>query len=208
MGLPYTYKSLYYTDTDLRTLFNKIKQSSRQDKVSDLNLFYNSINFFYNTFFFLGKESVEITSDERGLFFEVKLEKLLRVAILTIVILAFFVKSIWSLIILSGLLILIMYVLVIVDVHNSIVSLLDDLIKGENIPEKLSPEQIQWLKDPDRCPACGEHLSPYDSFCPECGLNLKGRRKPKIQPVSRTGFFYYRIYYKYKKNSDNRPKTN
>ena len=207
MGLPYTYRALYYTDNDLRTLFYKIKQHSQQDKVSDLNLFYNSINFFYNSFFFLGKEKVEITSVERGLFFEVKLEKLLRIAILTIVLLAFFVKSIWALIIWSVTLILIMYVFVIIDIHNSIASLLDEILKSKNVPEKLSPEQIQWLNDADRCPACGERLSPFDSFCPECGLNLKGRRKVKIQPVSRTDFFNCRIHYKFKKKPDNQSKT-
>ncbi len=38
---------------------------------------------------------------------------------------------------------------------------------------ELSKEQQQWVNDPDRCPACGEHNVGSKAVCPDCGLTLR-----------------------------------
>lgn len=196
MALPYTYRALYQTEINANKLFFELRKKFFAKKITKIQFFQDKIFFNYNSFFFLGKANVvlDFTTDE-GFYFEVVLEKILKVIVILIVIMAFVVSGLWNLLLLSGGLIFIIYILVIIDVHNSLTSFFDEVIGETQRPEVFSEEQLKWIKEKERCPACGEKLTEYDSFCPECGLNLKRYRKSKIQPVSRTGFYDYRIFY-------------
>jgi hypothetical protein len=38
---------------------------------------------------------------------------------------------------------------------------------------QFSKEQLQWVNDPNRCPACGENDVTNKAVCPDCGLSLR-----------------------------------
>ncbi len=68
------------------------------------------------------------------------------------------------------------------------------------IPDKehLSAEQKEWLKDKNRCPACGYFLSSIDLTCPECDLQLN--RKRKDLPLDTAKYQDLPVKYHLKKN--------
>ncbi len=53
------------------------------------------------------------------------------------------------------------------------------------LPEKATKEQIDWLKNPNICPACGAARNPYSDKCLECGLSF-GAIKKLIDNQSQT----------------------
>jgi len=201
MPLPYTYRAFYQTDFTAKKLFFELRKKFLVKKILDIEYYQNQISFIYNSFFFIGRAKVILDfSSKDGFHFEVVLENLLKVVVFLIVILAFIASGIWNLIFLSTAIIFIIYLLVIIDVHNTITDFFDKIIVFKETPEQISDEQLKWINQNDLCPACGEQLTEYDSFCPECGLNLRNRRKVKEQKVSRTGFNDFRIFYNYKSN--------
>jgi len=47
----------------------------------------------------------------------------------------------------------------------------------DELSEVLSDEQKKWIKDPGKCPACGNEISEYQQNCFECGLKLREKTK-------------------------------
>lgn len=196
MALPYTYRALYQTEIIANKLHFELRKKFFAKKITKIQFFQDKISFTYNSFFSLGKADVVLDfSTDEGFYFEVVLEKILKLLVILIVLVAFVASGIWNLLLLSVGVILGVYIFVVLDVHNTLTSFFDEVIGETQTPEVISEEQLIWIREKDRCPACGEKLTEYDSFCPECGLNLKRYRKVKTQPMSRTGFYDYRIFY-------------
>jgi predicted Zn-ribbon and HTH transcriptional regulator len=38
--------------------------------------------------------------------------------------------------------------------------------------ENISDEQLNWMSQPDTCPACGYTVDIHTTICPDCGLRL------------------------------------
>ncbi len=74
--------------------------------------------------------------------------------------------------------------------------------------EGLSDEQIAWLHDKSRCPACGEEISDWDLFCPECGLRLKQNNFTVPLDVSKYKEKRFTYHYKEQKKTHPRNKEN
>jgi hypothetical protein len=70
---------------------------------------------------------------------------------------------------------------------------------------QFSEEQLKWLKDPEKCPACGEEINEYDLNCPECGLKLRGNAK--LNPMNVTGYKTKRFKYFYRERKKNKNDT-
>lgn len=68
--------------------------------------------------------------------------------------------------------------------------------------ERLSAEQLAWIRNKELCSACGTKISVYDLHCPECGLRLK-QSQYLGQPLDVSKYQNAEIKYHYKhKNSD------
>jgi hypothetical protein len=68
--------------------------------------------------------------------------------------------------------------------------------------EDFSGEQIRWLNDPEKCPACGATIKEIDLFCPECGLKLKQNRFTKDLDTAKYVEIKQNIVYHYKKKEN------
>jgi predicted RNA-binding Zn-ribbon protein involved in translation (DUF1610 family) len=200
MALPYSYTSFYDTDLSSSDFFIKLKKISKVASIEDIFLDKNVISFNINSFLCCsGKEIVlKFRSDNSGFFYEFSLESLIKVSIFVILILAFIVRGFENLLIYFSVVVVLLYVVGIYHFKSVLENIFDKIALSKEQPEELSEEQQKWLKNPDVCPACGTELTAYDAVCPECGLNLKTYRKSKKQPVSRTGFETYRIFYRFK----------
>lgn len=74
-----------------------------------------------------------------------------------------------------------------IKISNSIKSIIYNLMGGKTDIGKpeLWKKQQEWMKDKNRCPACGEHKNAYSATCINCGLHLqKGKAEIKITNTS------------------------
>ena len=60
--------------------------------------------------------------------------------------------------------------------------------------EQLSRNQQEWIRESEKCPACGNTVSAYEQYCSDCGLLV--HVNPKIWPV--TASTYRPLNYEYK----------
>ena len=65
--------------------------------------------------------------------------------------------------------------------------------------EGFSKEQLVWMKDKNRCPACGKELGDWDIYCPECGLRIKQNNFTIPLNVSKYKEKRFNYFYKEKK---------
>jgi len=193
MAFPYTYNKTLtfilkkkYFDIDSSFLqsviFEKIKGNTKlkdvikKDKSILFKTFAPIFNFQYSVEFDFYKDR-----DEINITYEVNLEKLLMIVLVTIILTAFFsFVSVKYFLILAGVFALTIYGMFYLIIDNFIQTLLkkniDTIIISQDDTEKYSDEQIKWIFDDNRCSACGETLSDFDLCCPECGIKLKRSR--------------------------------
>ncbi len=204
MSLPYTYKSFYETDISVQKFFIKLKKLKESEHIDDIFFDKSVFKLDFKPQLFGLKNTVVIKfkKDSSGFDYEFSLENIVKVSIIIISISAFLYKDLINLIIFITIVIFSLYFIVIFHTKNFLENIFNKITKDVFIPEKMGKEQLSWQNNPDKCPGCGADLTIYDSFCPECGLNLKNRRKTKKQPVSRTGFPDYKILYKFYKDKE------
>lgn len=205
MGLPYTYRTFFETDITDKKFFIKLRKIKEPEQFD--NIFYENgvykLDFKPQLFGTKNSLKLEFKNYSTGFYYEFSLEGLIKISILIISISAFIIKDLVNLFIFNSIFILISYVLVIFHTKNYLENIFNLITKEDLIAEEMSPQQISWLNESNKCPACGADLSEYDSFCQECELNLKSWRKTKKQPVSRTGFENYKIKYNYYQEKSN-----
>lgn len=208
MALPLIYKSTINIPNSekvrLKKVFNPVfNEISRNPQVSNKKQEENKISFEFKALFNV-KYPVEINISKKNILrisFEVKLIKLVQISIALVVFTAFFSSFgfsgfLWF----SAFLTLGFYGLNVLFIENAI----QKLIKSTTIYKSLNPiteahlsnEQLKWMKDVNKCPACGEDLQSYDQNCPDCGLKLPRKATPKPFDVSK--YSNKRIKYTYK----------
>ena len=208
MGIPYTYKSTIeiqgaenYTTNEIIEVF--FKELVNNNLLSEYRKKGEKINFHYLSLFNI-KYPVEITIKNDNLLiitYETKLIKLIQISLVLIVITAFFSSfGVSGFLWFSAILTLIFFSANVLFIESGI----RKLIKSTDFYQNLNPgkegqfskEQMKWMKDVNKCPACGEKLNLYDINCPECGLKLP--RKPIAKPFDVSKYDNKRLSYHYK----------
>ncbi len=193
MAFPYTYnKTLTFTLKkkyfDINSSFLqsvifekikgnvKLKDVIKKDKNISFKTFAPIFNFQYSVEFDFYKDK-----DEINITYEVNLEKLLMIVLVIIILTAFFsFVSVKYFLILAGVFAITTYGFFYLIIDNFIQTIIkkniDTIIISQDDTEKYSDEQMKWISDDNRCSACGETLSDFDLYCPECGIKLKRSR--------------------------------
>lgn len=193
MAFPYTYsKTLTFTlkgkYRNIKTSFlqsiifeklrinNKLKGVTVKGKKVLIKAIAPVINFQYSVEFKFFKDE-----DEIQITYDVNLDKLLMIVLVTIILTAFFsFLSVKYFLILAGILTVSLYAIFYLIIDNFIQKIvkngIDYIIVNEDYSEKYSDEQLEWIYDDGRCSACGKVLSEFDLHCPDCGLKLKRSR--------------------------------
>lgn len=201
MSLPYSFKSFHEIDISFDKFLLKLeKNADIKNLSSDSGRVFFSINPILNSF--VTDVFIVFDAEKKGIFFEFNLHKLIKISIIIIMVFAFVIPDILRLILFSFIGVIFLYTVTSLHIVAYLRSIFDKIDVNKNSPEELSSEQLLWLQNPDICPACGYRLRKFDSFCPDCRINLAGRRKTHVQSDSRTGFFDYIITYNFssKKN--------
>jgi len=200
MSLPYSYRKFFETEISASKFFLKLEKSS---KIKNISFKENIIEFDFLTGFFNIKNKINLDFRQKkdGFYYEFNLHFLIQFSVILIIIFAFIISDFKNLLIFSSVIIFTVYVAVIYQISSILENVFEEILGNKIEAEKISEEQNEWMKNKDVCPACGNKLTEYDSFCPECKLNLSHQRNPKKQPVSRTGYFNYRIKYTYYKST-------
>ena len=208
MSLPYSYKSFYNTETepDFNLIYSKLKKSSEQINIKEIYSKSNKLNFITKNSLLGFKSKVKITknsSEKKGFEYEFELIGLLKIILVLIVFVAFFSRfSISNFLWYSSAFIVFFYTVNIFYINFYLRKLLQKLISESDFiiefKEKYSEEQKNWLKNPLKCSACGEDITDFDKFCPDCGIKLPGKRKKPTWNL--TKYENYRFKYTNSKN--------
>jgi len=193
MAFPYTYKqSLFFVlkpefiktnNKEILIHIGKFFQS--HFKIKNLKIAENKISFTSTApiFNFEYSTNLVVTKDDGdiNIHYEVNLEKLLTIALIAVILTAFFsFVSIKFFLILSAIfsvgLYSIFYLIIDNVTQTQIKKAIDNIILHENHAEKITDEQNSWINDDMRCSACGNYLEEFELHCKECGLKLKRNR--------------------------------
>lgn len=166
-------------------------------------IFFSYLNkvFRYN---FTSRIYTKQNGNDFDIVYEIEMYKVIQIIIAVIVLSAFFsFISVKYFLIFSGIFSLLFYYINLLMNVYSVEQIIKDAV-GENhytfsSAEVLTDEQIQWMKDKNRCSACGEYLSVTDVFCPECELRIKKGKPYKFYDSSK--YNDRKVSYHYKKNS-------
>ncbi|MEN8120794.1 MAG: zinc ribbon domain-containing protein [Bacteroidota bacterium] len=211
MSLPYSYKNKI-----------EIPESEEVDITYAINLYENHINslgfdeleredsiiqFISDHSLISFKYPVKLQIIKKELIsieYEIHLMQLIKITIALIVFIALFSSFgmtgfLWFSFVFSVIFFLVN--LLFVDSYIQKIIKSSQLYLSLNAPEQegFTDEQKKWLKDKNRCPACGEEITIYDLHCPDCGLKLK-QNKHTI-PLDVTKYKEKRFKYHYKKRN-------
>jgi rRNA maturation protein Nop10 len=176
---------------------NMVKQISINDEV---------LEFVHQSLFKI-QYPVEIRISETSnisIDYEIKLNKLIQVCIALVIIIAFFSNFelngfLWF----SFVFTIVFYGINIAVIDKYVRNLIYSVVKNqetlEETGEKMTKEQMEWIKDKTKCPACGEDVTEYDKLCPECGLKLKEKVPPLPSTVSKYKAKRIKYFFKQKK---------
>lgn len=213
MPFPYTYRGTVELLGDkirnvkpdksliFSVLFNTIKgkQNHNSELTAD-NLKYSAqagiFKYEYEVII-----SVKNNGDDININYDINVSRLINVILLTVIFSAFIsFFSIKLFLIFSILFSILFYALNLIYisglVKKDIESALGRNLYQFNEKEEFTDEQLNWMKDKFRCPACGEYLSIFDIDCPDCGLRIKKSRK--YLPVDTSKHKNVRIKYHYR----------
>lgn len=142
--------------------------------------------------------STEEKEDRQSFIFSVDYKNFINVCVLVIIFAAFFSRfSLSFLLWFSGIFVGVFYIVHYLFFSSLFSRIISKISKTEVLDDILTPEQIEWMQNPNLCSACGTKISKYDAHCPECGLFLS---KQSFSPYSTTEEKY--IYtYTYKEES-------
>jgi len=138
---------------------------------------------------------------ENGIGYKTKMSNLFSYAFISVVIIALLFRllpfGIWIMLLFFVTLVLIA-IKIIYDkrIYKIVDSVIPESLKF--LPEKATKEQLEWLKNPNVCPACGTERNPYNDKCFECGLHF-GAIKKLIDNQSQTGAKDVKFIYKNEK---------
>jgi hypothetical protein len=174
--------------------------------VKEISISEKSIQFNYQSLFGIPYQ-IEIKKceiDSKTVDYEIKLNKLIMVCIALIIFIAFFSSFRFSgFLWFSGIFTIIFYILNVVIVDKYVQGILKSGPNNKDTEpdtkEKLSKQQMEWLYDNSKCPGCGEDISEYDKNCPDCGLKIREKVKPKPYDLSKYEGKNIKYFFKEKK---------
>lgn len=176
------FKRNVYDFKDIQNLITKaiLKKNPINFEINKQNLFFTfkapALNFKYST-----ELSINFTKGNLNIDYEVNFENLIRIILIVIILTAFFsFLSVNYFLIASGLISVLFFIIGFLTVDHflekTIKQSIEAIVYDKNIVEKFSEEQLSWINDENKCSACGEHLTEFDLYCPECGIKLKRNR--------------------------------
>jgi hypothetical protein len=208
MSLPNSYSgkiSLSINDkTEHQQLIERIEtQFNSNPFVNEYVVNEDLVQFTYQSFLKI-QYIVDIQVPHNNIHFinyEIKLNKLIQVCIVLILFIAFFSSFTFSgFLWFSFVFTLVFYAVNIAIIDKDVQNIIHSAVKngelGGREEEILSKEQIEWMKDKSKCPACGENITEYDKYCPECGIKL--RDKVPQAPFNASKYKEKRIKYFFK----------
>jgi hypothetical protein len=144
---------------------------------------------------------IDIQNDETTIHYTVNLNGLVRLILYVIIIcIVLSVKSIELFLITSIVFSVLLYFTNLIEIIYKINRIISPYIKSDKKIElsidQISKLQEEWMKDKERCPACGSNLSIFDTQCPNCDLKL---REYKDVPINHTKEKGVNIRYFFKK---------
>jgi hypothetical protein len=186
------------------------KQLGKNQQVKNFHIKQDKIELTHQSLFNIHYQ-VEIfipNQAKNEIDYEIKLNKLINISIALIIFIAFFssfgiVGFLWFSAIFT-LLFFTLNVFIIDKYIRSIIKLsLNNQAKSGGNEEILSNEQVEWIKDQSKCPACGEEITDYDQNCPECGLRLRDKVPQGPFDISKYQHKRIKYYYKDKRKEKN-----
>lgn len=214
MAFPYTYKNKIElldtkvkgnklnTSTIIKLVANEIVLSnpevfSVEDNYIQYSIKSNILKYNYKINLF-----VEKAGNDHNVIFEIDLEKVLRIIITGVILIAFFsFLSVKYFLISAGIFSILFYILNVLIISTSVENIIKRAIGNNNYSfndsEVISKEQEYWIKNENLCPACGEFITNIDLNCPECGLRIK-KNKYTI-PLDLSKHKEKKVKYHYKK---------
>jgi hypothetical protein len=215
MSLPYSHIDKINLNVPDHNKFEDVIENFRQslrknDQVINLHSTDNGFQFSFKSLFTI-QYKIEIIINEmlqKEIAYEIKLNKLINVCIVLVIFTAFFSSfGVTGFLWFSAILTLVFFSINLIVVNNQIQAILKSAITWEEnkrgIEEIMSPEQMQWIKDNSKCPACGEDITEYDWYCPECGLKLSEKVLQGPFDISKYKHKRIKYYYKEKKKAKN-----
>jgi len=209
MSLPYSYKNIIEIpeseEVDIDYAINSYAEHIRNIGFDNLKLEKGVIHFISDYSLINFKYPVDLIIKKQELItveYEIHLMQLIKITIALIVFIAFFSSFgmtgfLWFSFVFSVVFFLVN--LMFADSHIQKIIKSSYLYLSLNPPEEdgYTDEQKKWMKDKNRCPACGEEITIYDMHCPDCGLKLKQNRH--TIPLDVTKYKEKRFKYHYKK---------
>lgn len=205
MALAFEHKrSLEIQGTDRDEISQRVLKELKKNKTEGL-LLDNGIRFnLYSSLFRIPFPVIiycENEGSETYLHYGIDLSKLVRIIVYVIMVCSILsVRSIQLFLLTASVISMTIYFLNFFEILGKINTLISKIVTTkepaiENT-EEMSQEQMEWMTDNQRCPACGSHLSIFDFDCPECDLKI---RSPKELPVNHTNRKTSKIKYHFKK---------
>jgi hypothetical protein len=133
--------------------------------------------------------------------YEIKLNKLIQICVVLIIFIALFSSFTFTAFLwFSFIFTIVFYAVNIMVIDKYVQNIINSAVRNgkslEMNEEILSKEQLEWIKDNSKCPACGENITEYDKNCPECGIKL--REKVPQTPFNASKYKKKRITYYFK----------
>jgi hypothetical protein len=178
---------------------HELKKRKIKFKSNDSELRFD----LFSTFFRLRFKSIiriDPQNDETEIHYAVNLSGLVRLIIYVIIIcIVLSVKSIELFLITSIVFSVLFYFINFAEIIFKLNRILSPVLrsgKKDPITEvQISKLQEDWMKDNNRCPACGCDISVFDTQCPICGIKV---RESIDTPVNHTKGKGIRIHYHFK----------
>ncbi len=186
--------------TNFPTFIDRLKKFSIKNDIKiEQEKDYHIVFKWDNTLFGLGfNVKLYALDDRQSFYWNYDFDSFIGfILVIALVLLIVFWSNLFNFFIAWVALSLILYFLENKLIVKNVTALFESLDKPEKAVETrvqvpIYAEQKKGLV----CPACGASLTPYDEYCPECGLYLGPVWKK--QPVTRTGLYDKRLEYHYK----------
>lgn len=208
MSLPYSYtNSVLISEEDNIDVNQAIDRLGAfftgQSEVKDILNEKDKLEFTYKSFLGIPYiiEMHIVYGKMPGIEYEIKLNRLIQVCIALVIFVAFFSSfGITGFLWFSAILTVVFYALNVTITDKLMRDLIAKALKFKTTnrlkEETLSEEQMKWIQDKSKCPACGEDITEYDRNCPECGLRI--REKAPTCPFDVSKYPNRRFKYEFK----------
>ena len=214
MSLPYSYTNSIRIPA--KEGFNRQSINSDLFQYLSQNEFVNGfleekgkLTFSFKAFlgipYHVEMELIQNTSLE--IQYDIKLNRLIQVCIALVIFVAFFSSfGVTGFLWFSAILTIVFFALNVMIADKSIRDLIFRILNIQHYDrgseEILSKEQMEWIKNKSKCPACGEDITEYDRYCPECGLRIREKAPQGPFNVSKYSEKRIKYYFREKKKAN------